>query len=282
MNRLFTAMSVLALAVLTTISCQKSETLMPDQATNRSAARLQDGTPERLDAVTSASVAFEAGALSLENREPGVAATTTVSWVPDFRANGDLYRFYLKRDDTGDVLAGVASNNNLSHANRIVTYNGPAGAPWQFTVPFVLARKYHGGNFQEAIATPSYKFGYPPQLTQTKFVEAVNGIATITVNGVEWKAAQGDLVGTNAARVVIQKDGVTYTRTNGNGENGTLVALAVLRVRTGATLASGKLVNVYEDVPFVLIQRTALNAGLSLQARRNNQLTYVLANNLKF
>jgi hypothetical protein len=254
--------AVLAVAVF---SCQKAQ-LTPEatdvaHSAARTSALSTPGSANLGATLTSAPFAFEAGALTRQGLAPGAAETTTLTWYRD------NVRLYLKRDDTGENLAGVATNNGLSDPNRIIAFKGPrtndqpAGI-WAHTVPIVLLRKFHGRSFVPALATPVFRFGYPNQFAQSRF-EPVGADGTVTVG--DFTAKQGD--GSIAQRVVITKTGVSgnYARTNGAGENGTLIGLTVLSVRTGATLVNGKLENVYEEVPFVLIQHPS--KGLTLQTR---------------
>ncbi|WP_194975106.1 hypothetical protein [Aquiflexum lacus] len=219
-------------------------------------------------------ISWVQGALNRQNQNfPGETVSTEVCWHIEYKNNdcnnsGSVNRYYLRRKDTGEVLAGVAGNNQLREPNRIFAYQkGGNNTAWGLNVPFVLLRKYHAGNYRPAIATPNFTFGYPNKLNQFTFISPTNGVSTWTDSetGDIWEARQGDKNGGNLARVYIYKNGSQVQRTNGAGENGSLQGFAVLTVRTAIVDNSGKIENVYDKVAFALIQH--YNKGLTLQTR---------------
>ncbi len=208
----------------------------------------------------------------------GEATTTMLGWHTEYGnddcdGTGNVKRYYLRRQDTGEYLAGVAGNNGLRDPNRIFTWQRDIDDSWAFNVPFVLIRKYHGRSFKPAIITPRYEAGYPNPFNQTKFEAPVGGVATFTdAEGTNWEARQGDKDGNNMEQVYIFKNGRQWGRTGGSIQQGTLEGFTVLPVRKALTDINGNVQNVYEYVGFALIQQInpnnlANSRGLTLQTR---------------
>ena len=265
MKRIIIPVALLAISAFGIVACNKNANnhnaepttaieTEADPASKKAVAPNFDPCTFNVGGLLSPSYNFENGALNLQGAT-ATSPTTTLEWVQD---GG---RYYLRSNTPIVNLGGVATNNNLKCPSHIFAWKRNSNIePWAAQVPMTILRKYHGGKYEVAIATPNFTNGSPDPLNQTKFASAVNGVATVTDGeGKVWTA-------TNLpnGRVEIDVNGADWGRTNGAGENGSLQALAVLKVRTGYDIVNGKVQgNTYEYVPFILVQHHS--KGLTLQ-----------------
>jgi hypothetical protein len=201
---------------------------------------------------------FGEGALDFEGQVPSASQFNSIWFFND----GARIRM-TSGDSIGKLLArtnGAGDNGVGQHA---FTYQNQT---WQNNVPFGIGdyKSYHFSG--DRLYTPRFNSGSVKLFNSAGFIEGND--VSVTVDGVIYRAFNDEL-----GRVRITQNGTLLGRSNGAGDNGKVLALSVVKVRTGYTLdANGKIVNVYETVPFVQVEYTSYHTGtvVRVMTPRNN------------
>ena len=175
-----------------------------------------------------------------------------------------------------------AGDNGFPFSSGSVGVTGkPQVNGWDFVVPFVAYRHFSQGNEFVRLATPKFNSG------SVKLVHSSNFLATpgdglddeVSCRDGEFTAKQ--LENTDQGnRYGIFKGNTLLGRSNGRSDNGNLLGLVCLNVRTGDNV-DGTVMNDPEIVPLVLVETnngaikvfTPKNSSGSPQARHRRLQT---------
>ena len=204
------------------------------------------------------------GATTMLNGTVHTAQSNTVEVWNNF-SNGTSGRIGFQRwDQSGNAsfgrTNGAGDNGTALNAFAFQPINGTS-VFWTSKVPFAFGNK----GTREAIWTPSFINVGIPTANMGLFVtdngtgdeDATTGIIEIG----DFRAIDNDVApgATANNRIVFQKwNGSSWAqigRTNGSGDNGDLLAMAVINARTAYTVSGGKVTaQTVEAIPVVKMQ----------------------------
>ena len=205
------------------------------------------------------------GATSLLNESAHAAQTAKTVTIWNDLGNVNRGRIGFQRwDQTGAGHFGRTNNNTTGgkdgdalHAFAFATTN------WTAKVPFAFGTNANGT--REAIWTPSFVNVGIATANSALFVtdngtgdeDATTGIIEVG----DFRAIDGDLHESRPNKVIFRKwNGSSWAqigRTNGAGDDGNLLALAVVNARTAYTVSGGKVsAQTVEAIPVVKLQRS--------------------------
>ena len=237
-------------------SCMKEEL-----SNNQSDAALNfRSAPASIDVTAD----WEEGATTMLNNTVHTAQNAKIVVWNNF-SNGTSGRIGFQRwDQSGNAsfgrTNGAGNNGTASHAFAFQPVNGSTKY-WDAKVPFAF------GNFgnREAIWTSAFEVVGVPQANMGLFVtDNGTGDENSTTGIIEvgdFRAIDGDLHESRPNKVIFRKwngsSWVQIGRTNGSGDDGDLLALAVINARTDYTVSGGKVTaQTMEAIPVVKLQRS--------------------------
>jgi hypothetical protein len=247
--------SILATAVLASCGKEELKNKQSDAALN-----FRSGSSS-----ISVTADWAEGATSLLNESAHAAQTAKTVTIWNDLGNVNRGRIGFQRwDQTGGGHFGRTNNNTTGgkdgdalHAFAFATTN------WTAKVPFAFGTNANGT--REAIWTPSFVNVGIATANSALFVtdngtgdeDATTGIIEVG----DFRAIDNDVApgATANNRIVFQKwNGSSWAqigRTNGPGDNGDLLAMAVIKVRTAYTVSGGKVsAQTVEAIPVVKMQ----------------------------
>ncbi len=247
--------AILATAVLASCGKEELKNKQSDAALNfRSGSSSISVTTDWAEGATS---------LLNESAHPAQTAKTVTIWNDLGNVNRGRIGFQ-RWDQTGGANFGRTNNNNTGgkdgdamHAFAFQTTN------WTAKVPFAFGNDANGT--REALWTPSFvNVGIATANSALFVTDNGTGDENATAGIIEigdFRAIDNDVApgATANNRIVFQKwNGSSWAqigRTNGSGDNGDLLAMAVINARTAYTVSGGKVTaQTVEAIPVVKMQ----------------------------